>query len=66
MSEYAKVRILDVPYHGDRVYEYYIPATLGESVSVGSFVSVGFGRGNRKCSAVVSAVSDEPESDREH
>ena len=66
MSEYAKVRILDVPYHGDRVYEYYIPATLGESVSVGSFVSVGFGRGNRKCSAVVTAVSDEPESDREH
>lgn len=66
MSEYAKVRILDVPYHGDRVYEYYIPTELEEAVVPGVFVSVSFGLGNRRCGAVVTSVSDAPESERDY
>ncbi len=55
---YAGVRILDVPYHLDRTYEYYIPSHLEDSVSVGTVVSVPFGRGNRKTAAVVIDVKD--------
>ncbi len=64
-GEYAKVRILDVPYHGDRVYEYYIPAALSDAVVPGCLVSVAFGRGNRKCSAVITDITNEKESERE-
>ena len=55
---YARVRILDVPYHLDKEYEYYIPSEIPENVAVGTVVSVPFGRGNRKVSAVVISISD--------
>ncbi len=64
-GEYAKVRILDVVYHGDRVYEYYIPQTIADAVVPGCLVNVSFGRGNRKCAAIVTDVVSEPESERE-
>ncbi len=64
-GEYAKVRILDVPYHGDRVYEYYIPANIADAVVPGCLVNVSFGRGNRKCAAIVTDITSEPESERE-
>lgn len=64
-GEYAKVRILDVPYHGDRVYEYYIPATIADAVVPGCLVNVSFGRGNRKCAAIVTEVTNARDGERE-
>jgi primosomal protein N' (replication factor Y) len=64
-GEYAKVRILDVPYHGDRVYEHYIPQTLSEAVVPGCLVNVSFGRGNRKCAAIVTDVTKSQDGERE-
>ncbi len=64
-GEYAKVRILDVPYHGDRVYEYYIPQTLSDAVVPGCLVNVSFGRGNRKCAAIVTDVTRSQDGERE-
>lgn len=55
---YAEVRILDVPYHLDRTYEYYIPTELCERIAAGTIVSVPFGRGNRKNAAVVVNIKD--------
>lgn len=62
MAETAFVYIIDVPYHADKPYEYYIPGEMRESVQPGVLVEVPFGGGNRKMTAVVysfgnSAVS---------
>ncbi len=54
---YAGCRILDAPYHADREYTYYIPRELGEEITPGVFVTVPFGGGNRKKTAVVTSVS---------
>ncbi|MBO5286743.1 MAG: primosomal protein N' [Clostridia bacterium] len=63
-GEYVMVRILDVPYHADFEYTYYVPIDLRAEISLGSAVVVPFGKGNRKKSAiVVSAQIEEcPES----
>ena len=55
---FCSVRILDVPYHLDRAYDYYIPSEYKESARVGSFVSVPFGKGNRKVGAIITAVKE--------
>ena len=62
---YAKVRILDVPYHTDRVYDYIVPDFLSDKVERGTMVYVGFGRGERKCKAVVTSVCEERTGDFE-
>ena len=54
MEAYVKtvgVRVLDVPYHLDIEYTYYIPEG-SPFVSVGDFLLVPFGAGNKKFSAV--------------
>ena len=51
--EYAKVYILDVPYCIDGTYDYFIPLEMRSDISAGDFVTVPFGRGNRKQMAVV-------------
>ncbi len=51
--EYAAVYLLDNPYFLDNLYDYFIPLEQRESVRRGSFVTVPFGRGNRKHIAVV-------------
>lgn len=53
---FCTVRILDVPYHLDVPYDYYIPIPFKDVAKVGSFVSVPFGRGNRKTGAVITAL----------
>ncbi len=58
---YATVRILDVPYHADRPYDYYIPQELWGRISEGAFVSVPFGKGNRTVGAVVTAIREDSE-----
>ena len=55
---YARVHILDNPYSIDGAFHYYVPPYLVESVTPGVFVTVPFGRGNRKQLALVAAVED--------
>ena len=60
MFEYAGVYILDAPYFLDRVYDYFLPSELRESVCVGSFVTVPFGNANRRQLAVVALLAHAP------
>ena len=52
-GEYIGVYILDVPYHADRQYTYYVPYFLMDTVAKGAAVVVPFGPTNRKKTAVV-------------
>ena len=54
----AKIAVSAATYSIDRPYDYLVPEELVDSVSVGSRVSVPFGRGNRSCEGVVLALSD--------
>ncbi|MBE6597969.1 MAG: primosomal protein N' [Ruminococcaceae bacterium] len=58
MAETAFVHIIDVPYHADKPYEYYIPGEMRDSVQPGVLVEVPFGGGNRKMSAVVNSLNE--------
>ena len=58
-AQYAGCRILDAPYHADREYTYYIPRELADEIRPGVFVTVPFGGGNRKKTAVITSVTDE-------
>ena len=60
MTVCVKVHILDVPYHADCEYDYYVPSHLAE-VSVGSLVIVPFGAANRQQLAVVTAIAESVE-----
>ena len=52
----AGVRILDIPYHADIEYTYYIPESFPD-VSRGNFLLVPFGQGNKKIPAVIVSTS---------
>ena len=54
--EYAAVYLLDNPYCIDTEYDYFIPADMRDEVCAGCFVTVPFGRGNRKQMAIVSRL----------
>ena len=60
-GDVAKVHIIDIPYFADKLYDYYIPTELSSRVEVGSLVSVPFGGGNKRMSAIVRAVASESE-----
>lgn len=51
--EYASVYLLDNPYCIDTTYDYFIPLDIRASVHRGAFVTVPFGKGNRKHMALV-------------
>ena len=55
---FAGVHLLDAPYAIDHVYDYLIPSALADVVHSGSFVTVPFGRGNRKKLALVVRITD--------
>ena len=61
---YINVHIIDVPYHADNEYTYYVPREKRESVACGSAVSVPFGNSDRQKLAIVvnSDVSVPPNS----
>ena len=59
MSRLAEIYILDVPFHADRAYTYYIPESLTDSAVPGSLCEVPFGRGNRRMTGVVASVRDD-------
>ena len=55
-SLYVAVRILDNPFCIDHPYHYYVPPMMADAVVRGAFVTVPFGRGNRKQLAVVTEL----------
>ncbi len=54
--EYASVYIIDNPYAIDAAYDYYIPLELRGALTRGSFVTVPFGKGNRRLLGVVAEL----------
>ncbi len=63
----ARVRILELPYSADRVYDYLVPAELSGRVRRGSIVSVSFGASQRtgtRRSAVVVDIADSSEYEK--
>ena len=54
----AKIAVSAATYSIDRPFDYLVPDELVGAVSIGSRVSVPFGRGNRSCEGVVLALSD--------
>ena len=58
-NEYIKVHILNVPYHADCEYTYFVPHDFRQDIERGSMVVVPFGRSDRAQSAVVTSLSVE-------
>ena len=60
----AKISLDNSVYHIDKLYDYRIPLTLVGKVKKGVRVTVGFGRGNRKCQGMVFSThfSDDTEN----
>ncbi len=54
----ASVHILDVPYHADRQYDYFVPAQMQDDIRVGMQINVPYGVANRKTAAVVTELKD--------
>ena len=61
MTKCVKVHILDVPYHADCEYDYYVKDELISEISVGSLVIVPFGAGNTPKVALVTSFGDDAE-----
>ena len=61
MTKCVRVHALDVPYHADCEYEYYVSEELYNEISVGSLVVVPFGIANREKVAVVVGFSGDIE-----
>lgn len=60
---YINVHIIDVPYHADNEYTYYVPGEKRELVNQGSAVSVPFGASDRqKLAIVVNSDANEPQN----
>ena len=61
MEAYTKtvgVHLLNIPYHLDREYTYYVPETLCLQPCVGTFVLVPFGGANKKHTALITSVGE--------
>ena len=58
IKQYAGIYILDVPYHIDKIYDYYIPTELVGEIYPGQFVMLPFGNSNRKVVGVVFELRD--------
>lgn len=58
MGELASVYILDVPYHADKLYTYYLPPDMADHCRPGCLVEVPFGKGNRRMMAVVAELPE--------
>ncbi len=58
VRRYAAVYILDNPFSIDDAYHYYVPPMMADAVRRGAFVTVPFGRGNRKLLGIVTELCD--------
>lgn len=61
--KYASVRLLDSPYHMDKLYEYRIPEACRTIIKKGSFVILPYGNGNRRIIGIVTDFSNETSYD---
>lgn len=61
--KFAKVHIINAPYHIDKAYTYHLPIELEKKVRVGSIVVVPFGGGNKQKLGLVTEVCDACEYD---
>ena len=52
------VRLLDVPYHLDIEYTYYVPENITAEFTVGEFVLVPFGGANKKHCSLVTSIGE--------
>jgi primosomal protein N' len=59
VARYCGVHILDNPFSIDGAFHYFVPPYMAEAVTRGTFVTVPFGRGNRKQVGVVVSEGDE-------
>ena len=59
--EYAGVYLMDCPYFLDGIYDYFIPLEMRDDVYQGRFVTVPFGKSNRRHMAVVRELRHCPE-----
>ena len=57
------VRLLDLPYHLDSVFTYYISDSETEEIRRGMFVIVPFGAGNRKQTGIIEIGEHSEEGD---
>ncbi len=53
---YVSVRVLNVPYHVDKLYTYHLPAQLEKRAKVGSVAVVPFGGANKLKNAVITEI----------
>ncbi|MDD4773405.1 MAG: primosomal protein N' [Eubacteriales bacterium] len=58
---YIRVFLIDVPFHIDKPYLYYIPTDMRGLIHKGSFIIVPFGGGNRRQIALVTELLTEEE-----
>ena len=58
---YAKVHIINAPYHIDKDYSYHLPIELEKKVKVGSVVVVPFGGANKQKLGLVTEICGECE-----
>ncbi len=58
MAELAYVHILDIPYHADKPYTYYIPPDMQAHCGPGCLVEVPFGSGNRRMTGMVTELAE--------
>ena len=54
LRQYAVVRILDIPYHVDKPFTYYLTPEMVGAAAVGCFVMVPFGVSNRRVMGIVT------------
>ena len=59
VARYCGVHILDNPFSIDGAFHYYVPTFMAAAVTPGAFVTVPFGRGNRKQLALVVEEGDD-------
>ena len=62
VKQYAGVYLLDVPYHIDKKYDYFLPPDLIGCVKCGDFVTLPFGNSNRKVLGVVYDIHEGDEN----
>ena len=61
LRQYAVVRILDIPYHVDKPFTYYLTPEMAGTASIGCFVMVPFGVSNRRVMGIVTELQSPSE-----
>ncbi len=61
---YAGVYVLGLPHKADRIYDFFVPENLRQTVAVGSVVKVPFSAGNKTKTAVVVRLCESSSYDK--